>query len=244
MRALVLLLALLIPGLAEAQAPRLRAVLVAGDASLEVWDRGIEKLKAGLVAAEALVPGRVAHFSARGDRSAEGIGRAEIDAVLLAIRSLKPARGEGCLVYLTMHGTAREGLYFQASDRHLTPAMLDAALAEGCGDAPTFVVASGCYTGEFAAGPMAKRNRVVLTAARADLPSFGCGTQFDVTVYDGCMIVALSSAPPNTVTLNARLGGCVEEMERKLKMPDSHPRAWLGPGVFDLVPRFTVPRTG
>jgi len=243
---LIALVLLLAPSVIAAgpAAPRFRAVLVAGDGSLEVWDRGIEKLRAGLVAANALVPGHVAQFSARGDRAAEGIGRAELDAVVLAIESLKPAKGEACLVYLTMHGTLDQGLYFQVSDRHLTPAMLDAALTAGCGDAPTFVVASGCYSGGFAAGPMARRNRVILAAARADLPSFGCHTDFDVTVFDGCMLFVLSSAPANVVTLNARLGSCVEAMEMRHRMPQSHPQAWLGSAVPRLVPRLLVPRQG
>ena len=167
---LALLLGLLFgPSASEAagppQRPKFRAVLVAGDGSLAVWDRGIARLRAGL----------------------------------------------------------------------------DAALEEGCGEAPTFVVASGCYSGGFAAGPMARRNRAVFAAARRDLPSFGCHADFDVTVFDGCMLYALDSAPANTVVLNARLGDCVEAMEQRLRMQASHPQAWLGTGAPRLVPPFRAP---
>jgi len=243
---LALLLGLLLgPAAAEAagppQRPKFRAVLVAGDGSLAVWDRGIERLKAGLLAADALVPGQVAQFSARRDALPEGVARAELPAVLAAIAGLKPAKGEACLVYLTMHGTPHEGLFFEASQEHLTPAALDAALTEGCGEAPTFVVASGCYSGGFASGPMARRNRVIFAAARRDLPSFGCHADFDVTVFDGCLLYALGSAAANAVALNARLGSCVETMEEELRMPSSHPQAWLGTGVPRLVPSFRAP---
>jgi hypothetical protein len=243
---LALLLGLLLcPSAPEAagppQRPKFRAVLVAGDGSLAVWDRGIARLRAGLDAAGALVPGHVAQFSARRDALPESVARAELPAVLAAIADLKPAKGEACLVYLTMHGTAHEGLFFEASQQHLTPAALDAALEEGCGEAPTFVVASGCYSGGFAAGPMARRNRVVFAAARRDLPSFGCHADFEVTVFDGCMLYALDSAPANTVVLNARLGDCVEAMEQRLRMQASHPQAWLGTGAPRLVPPFRAP---
>jgi hypothetical protein len=244
MRALLLLALLLVPGLAEAQAPKLRAVLVAGDASLEVWDRGIEAIAAGLSAGGALVPGQVVRFSARKDRLKAGVRRARIEPVLAAIRALKPAPGEGCLVYLTMHGIHHEGLYFAVSDRALTPAALDAALTAGCGDAPTFVVASGCYSGDFAAPPMARANRVVLTAAEADRPSFGCGAQFEVTVFDGCMAAALERAPETAAMLAARAMECVEAFEQRLQAQPSNPQVHIGDRVPALVPRYRVPAGG
>ena len=217
---------------------RYRAVLVAGDPSLEVWDRAVERLASGLEAGGTLVPSRLTRMSARVDRQMQGAEVATYEAVTGAIRSLRPAPGEGCLVYLTMHGVPREGLVLIRSRRALGPAALDAALAEGCGDAPTFVVASGCYSGGFADGVMARQNRVVLTASRSDLSSFGCGTRFALTVFDACMIASLSQAPRHAQALVEEVRACVDRAERRLGAPASYPQAHIGTAVPGLVPRF------
>ena len=66
----------------------------------------------------------------------------------------------------------------------LDPVRLDRALAQGCGEAPTVVVLSGCYSGIFARPPMTRPNRVILTAARIDRPSFGCSIEDQFTEFD------------------------------------------------------------
>ncbi|MFZ4410341.1 MAG: C13 family peptidase [Paracraurococcus sp.] len=217
---------------------RYRAVLVAGDPSLEVWDRAVERLASGLEAGGTLVPSRLTRMTARVDRQMQGAEVATYEAVIGAIRTLRPAPGEGCLVYLTMHGVPRDGLVLIRSRRALGPDALDAALAEGCGDAPSFVVASGCYSGGFADGVMARQNRVVLTASRSDLSSFGCGTRFELTVFDACMIASLGKAPPLAQALVEEVRGCVDRAERRLGAPASYPQAHIGTAVPGLVPRF------
>ncbi|WP_270935812.1 C13 family peptidase [Falsiroseomonas oryzae] len=213
---------------------RWRAVLVAGDPSLPVWDNAASRLASGLASTGAAVPGQVTRLTARRDQLAAGARPGGKQAALAGIAQLRPGPGEGCLVFLTMHGTRDRGLLFQPGEQHLSPDELDAALAQGCGDAPTVVVASGCYTGSFATGRMARPNRVVMTAARADRSSFGCGVGFELTVFDDCLLRALG--PGGVVpSIWAATTACVRAEEaRRAVSPPSSPVLHEGTAVRGL----------
>jgi len=116
----------------------------------------------------------------------------------------------------------------------MTPNLLDKLLQLGCGEAPTLVVASGCYSGDFAAGRMARDNRVVLTAARPDRASFGCGAGFELTVFDDCLLQGI--APGGAVAaLRERVRDCVRAEEARLRVsPPSEPASHLGAGIRTL----------
>jgi hypothetical protein len=99
------------------------------------------------------------------------------------------------------------------------------------------VIASGCFTGGFAQAPMARPNRVVLTAARADRSSFGCAPQFELTVFDRCVLDSLDAAPPTAAALAKSSAACVAEEERRENMtPPSGPQSAIGAAVSGLVP--------
>src|SRR6516165_5322669 len=107
------------------------------------------------------------------------------------------------------------------------------ALSRGCAAVPTVVVVSACYSGGFAKGKMAKPNRIVLTAARNDRPSFGCQVHRVYNFFDECLLGAL----PKSATWRAVADGsreCVRRMERALGEQPSEPQAYFGAGVADL----------
>jgi hypothetical protein len=210
------------PGPGQAEAPlRWRAVLVAGDPSLPVWDNATRRLEAGLLAGGAAVPGAVTRISAQPKEAGALTGGKAL--ALARIAALRPGPGEGCLVFLTMHGARQAGLVFVPGPEILVPAELDAALEQGCGTAPTLVVASGCYTGGFASGRMARPNRVVLAAASPDRSSFGCGAGFRYTVFDDCLLRALEPGGPVRAAWGRALG-CVQAEEARQGMsPPSAP---------------------
>jgi hypothetical protein len=224
-----MLLACMLAGGAAAQSPtRWRAVIVAGDPSLPVWDNATRQLARALESAGLAVPGQVQRLTARQDQLAQGARPGSLFAALKAIAAMRPAAGEGCLVYLTMHGAPNAGLVFMPAQQVLTPDDLDAALEQGCGEAPTLVVASGCYTGGFARGRMARENRVVMTAARADRSSFGCGADFEMTVFDACLLGALGQGGAVPAVWQ-RTTACVEGEERSRKLsPPSGPQLHVG----------------
>jgi len=217
-------------------APRWHAVLVAGDPSLEVWDRAVERMGARLQASGRLAS--VRSFSARRERVAAGAEPALRAPVLDAIANLRPGPGEACLVFMTMHGTQGRGLALATENSIISPALLDAALSRGCGRAPSFVIVSGCFTGDFARAPMARPNRVVLTAARGDRSSFGCGAEFEYTVFDRCVLDALDAGQPTPAALAKAGNDCVTREETRQRMsPPSEPQTSIGAEVARLVPR-------
>jgi len=80
---------------------------------------------------------------------------------------------------------------------------------------------------------MAKPNRIVLTAARNDRPSFGCQVHRVYNFFDECLLGAL----PKSATWRAVADGsreCVRRMERALGEQPSEPQAYFGAGVADL----------
>ena len=245
MRSALLLALFLVTGCAQpvgiagelAPTPRWHAVLVAGDPTLEVWDRAVERMRDRLRANGRLVTIRT--FSARRERIAAGAEPALLNPVLGAIAGMRPAAGEACLVFLTMHGTPQRGLALATENSYISPANLDQALSRGCGEAPTFVIASGCFSGSFAQAPMNRPNRVVLTAARADRSSFGCSPQFEMTVFDRCVLDALEAAPPTASAVAKASSDCVSTEERRQRMtPPSEPQTAIGAAAAGLVPRF------
>lgn len=214
---------------------RWKAVLVAGDGSLPVFDNAARRLQAYLRDGAGVPASDIQRLSSDSVTIArEGVGAASLDRVLGAIEAMAPAPGQGCLVYVTSHGAPSRGLVVSPTGEVLTPGALDHALTAGCGDAPTVAIVSGCYTGTFVRPPVARPNRVVLSAARADRPSFGCGAGYEYTVFDRCLLDAMERGGEWGRVYDA-VRGCVAEEERRGGFPPSEPRAHVGPGM-DGVP--------
>lgn len=94
------------------------------------------------------------------------------------------------LLYLTMHGTPGHELvlYFPPLvEDVLVPEDLQALLAES-GIRHRVVVLSACYSGGFVPGLRAD-GTMVITAASADQPSFGCGNMSNVTWFGRAWMV-------------------------------------------------------
>jgi hypothetical protein len=145
-----------------------------------------------------------------------------------------PARpGDRCLIFLTSHGERGAGLWLARSNRALSPDELARALSRGCAAVPTIVIVSACYSGGFAAGKMVKSNRVILTAARGDRPSFGCQVRRTYNFYDECLLGVL----PQAATWHAVFDGagrCVRRMEQRLGVLPSEPQGYFGATVAGL----------
>jgi Peptidase C13 family len=204
---------------------RLHAVLVAADGSLPVWDNAVEGMAALLRQGN---PAEVRRYSASRRILASGVAEpATLKRVLDAIGKMRPKQGEGCLVYVTAHGAPQRGLAFVASDNFLTPQALNAALRLGCGEAPTIAILSGCFSGNFARTPMTRPNRIVLTAARADRPSFGCDAGRELTVYDECLLRGLRTST-DWRGAAAATASCVSRQEAALGEQPSEPQQSFG----------------
>ena len=208
-----------------------RAVLVAGDDQEPAFDNAVDAMARKLT--ELGVPrSSVVILKANGENEQEGTA-ANITG---AFDKLAPAAAtDGCFVFITSHGAPARGLVMKHARAFLSPANLDRLLAGPCRGRPTVVIASGCYSGSFAEGVMPAPNRVILTAARDDRPSFGCNASRRFTVFDQCILGSIVAGSRWWIVMeNART--CIEENERALHVDvPSEPQASIGAQVTDLL---------
>ena len=209
-----------------------QVVLAAGDDAEPVFDNATREMSRRLVAA-GVPPSNIHRLSASGAELGAGTEPAAADVLLRRIADLPARPGDRCLIFLTSHGERGAGLWLARSNRALSPEELAQALSRGCAAVPTIVVVSACYSGGFAAGKMAKANRVILTAARGDRPSFGCQAHRTYNFFDECLLGVL----PQSATWHAVFAGanrCVRRMEQALRVQPSEPQAYFGGTVAAL----------
>ena len=213
-------------------AARWQVVLAAGDDAEPVFDNATRALSERLAAAG--VPAANIHrLSASGAEVGAAVEPALANVLLQRIGTLPARPGDRCLIFLTSHGERGAGLWLARANTAVSPDELAQALSRGCAAVPTVVIVSACYSGSFATGKMAKPNRIVLTAARNDRPSFGCQVRRVYNFFDECLLGAL----PRSTTWRAVADGsrqCVRRMERALGEQPSEPQAYFGAGVANL----------
>lgn len=230
------IVAFLVSGGAASSAPKheihWQAVLAAGDNAEPVFDNGVDAI-ARQLAARGVPEADIHRLSASEEPRDAATEPSSAERLLSRIAELPVRTGERCLVFITSHGKADAGVWLARDRDYLQPEALAQALAGGCARLPTVVIVSACYSGVFAAGPMRAPNRIILTAARRDRPSFGCQADRTYTFFDECLIEAL----PKAVTWRAAFAdtaACVDRLERKLGARPSRPQAWFGAAVRNL----------
>ena len=146
---------------------------------------------------------------------------------------------DGCLIYFSSHGAPNGVVVAQSI---LPPGLLGAMLDRPCGTRPTIVIISACFSGVFVpdlAGP----NRMVLTAARRDRTSFGCGETDKYPYFDDCFL-QVSPHAHDFPTLATQVQACVAARELKEGMkPPSEPQVFIGPQLRPLLPLYVFPST-
>ena len=112
----------------------------------------------------------------------------------------------------------------------LSPEQLNELINQWCGERPTVVIVSACYSGVFAPALQAA-NRLVITAARPDRSSFGCSTSAQYPYFDGCILESLGFAD-DFVHLANLARRCVAGRELRERLwPPSEPQAVIGADV-------------
>jgi hypothetical protein len=213
-------------------AARWQVVLAAGDNAEPVFDNATRALSQRLVAA-GVPTGNIHRLSASAGKLGTAVEPALANVLLRRISTLPARPGERCLIFLTSHGSPGAGLWLARSQMAVSPDELAQALSRGCAAVPTVVIVSACYSGGFATGKMARPNRIVLTAARNDRPSFGCQVRRMYNFFDECLLSAL----PKSATWRAVADGsreCVRRMETTLGEQPSEPQAYFGDVVANL----------
>ena len=139
---------------------------------------------------------------------------------------------DGCLLYFSSHGAPQGVLVGSAL---LSPTSLAEIVDSTCGSRPTVVIVSACYSGVFVPalqGP----NRMVMTAARADRTSFGCGQENRYPYFDDCVVHAIPKVH-SFPQLADKVKDCVQDKEIDTGMsPSSDPQISIGSYVADNLP--------
>jgi hypothetical protein len=177
---------------------------------------------------------RLAQLSADPNQHVERAGEQAVFARLAQLARTAPG---GCLLYLTSHGSP-DGVL--VGEGIVSPRAFARRLRSACGARPTAVVISACYSGVFLPaleGP----ERFVLTAARRDRSSFGCGEGDRYPFFDGCVLQTFPDVP-DFAGLAERTRRCVAERERAEGMsPPSEPQLFIGPDFRARTPPFPRP---
>jgi len=160
--------------------------------------------------------------------------KSDARGIYAAMVDLSTKAQGGCLFYMTSHG-APQGA--QLDQGILQPGVLATMLDQSCGKRPTVVVISACYSGVYVR-TLAKPNRMVLTAARPDRTSFGCGQDNKYSYFDDCFLSSMGG-----VRDFAGLGGAVRECVRTREItekvsPPSEPQLWIGGELRPMLPLF------
>jgi hypothetical protein len=145
----------------------------------------------------------------------------------------------GCFLYITSHGSPEFVVF--GPDVRLTPTLLATLVRGWCGDRPTVLVLSACFSGAFIDG-LAGPNRMILTAARRDRASFGCSEDAIYPYFDGCVIERLPTAT-DFVALGNAVRACVKNREEAEGLaPASEPQVFIGANMQLLAPTLRFDR--
>ena len=218
------------------------AIVVAGDwrahsgAPSEVFDNARRDLTRTLIA-KGFSPDHVSQFSVRADRYPnEGVLHTDSLTILHRLRELSRTAPAGCLIYLTSHGSP-DGVV--VGERLWTPSMMADLIEDTCAGRPSVVIISACFSGVFVP-LLADPNRMILTAARPDRSSFGCGEQNRYTYFDGCVLQQIGSAHDFAV-LGRSVQACVAKLEADTHAtPPSEPQLQIGAALAPMLPLYAL----
>jgi hypothetical protein len=215
-----------------------KAALLTGDDSIDAFDNARKTLTSEFLHMGVL-PTNIKELSMNPLERKGGSIPSSATNLAGALQDLSIGDQDACLVHMTSHGSPA-GLYLRNA-RPITPQTLNKILDQACGERPTVVLVSACYSGVFVGPAMQKKNRIILTAARQDRTSFGCSAENQYTYWDSCLIDSLPKTD-NWKSLYGNLQQCVQSKESKGHFTPSFPQAYFGGEVSDLkIPKTVTP---
>ena len=213
------------------------AIVVSADnhshsgAPSEVFDNGRRDVAADLVKL-GFAPGNIIQFSVANDTH-PGTDHADKQTIANELWDLSNRTAGGCFVYFTSHGSP-DGMVL--GDDVLSPRSLSNMVDNACGSRPTVVFTVACFSGVFVdalSGP----NRFVMTAARPDRPSFGCGDNDRHTFFDDCWLESIGGVG-DFGSLATAIRSCVSRKENQIGAYPSEPQLYVGSQLAAAMPRW------
>lgn len=216
------------------------AIVVAGDwhahdgSPSEAFDNARRDIAKDLVQL-GFAPDNVQQFSVRPENYPDTHPLpSDAHSIATSLWDLSNKTNTGCFVYFTSHGST-SGIVM--GDTTYSPNSLSQTLDNTCSTRPTVVIVSACFSGVFVPVLQAP-NRMILTAARPDRTSFGCGSSNYYTFFDQCVLETLPVSP-DFPTLGRGVQACVAAREKKEHMsPPSGPQLWIGAQAQTSLPRW------
>lgn len=205
-------------------------VLVAGDyrAHSGAPSKVFDNARRDLATAFAKIGFRKANMEQFSVDYDQGTQHADMESIASAMQAVAARARGGCLIYFTSHGVPT-GII--VGDAVLSPAQMHDMVKTACGNRPSVIVMSSCYSGQFVPA-LAGDNRMIMTAARADRTSFGCGEMDHYTFFDDCFLRAMPMAS-DFPGLGNLVQQCVAFREQQMKAtPPSEPQVSVGSGVL------------
>jgi hypothetical protein len=159
---------------------------------------------------------------------------ASLHAIASGLWRTSRRASSGCLLYFTSHGSP-DGILLGNSI--VEPRTLGAMIDSVCGKRPTVVVLSACFSGAFVPA-LARPNRIILTAARRDRTSFGCGQSDRYPYFDNCVLSVWPYAN-GFPALGRAAQLCVAAREKREHVgPPSQPQLFVGADTIVRIPRW------
>lgn len=216
------------------------AIVVAGDwhahsgAPSEVFDNARRDISRTLFQI-GFQPANVAQFSMRPERYPDANpGHSDPRTIAMALWDLSNRTNGGCLAYFTSHGSP-DGIAM--NDDIFPPEKMAKVVGNACGARPTVVIVSACFSGVFVPA-LAAPNRLILTAARSDRTSFGCGETDRYTFFDSCVMQSLRPSG-DFMDLARDVQNCVAAREKQEHVDyPSEPQLFVGSAVAKELPRW------
>ncbi|MBC7743119.1 MAG: hypothetical protein H7061_13040 [Bdellovibrionaceae bacterium] len=202
-----------------------KGIFIAGDDSIENFDNGREDVTTQFAKMGQLQSVQLSS-SDKFISEQKHVFPATSQYVLAAFDQMSKKAGDACLIHMTSHGTHGQGIYLSKAGI-LPPKTFEQLLTKACGNLPTVVLISACYSGQFITESIKGPNRIILTAARADRPSFGCSADTRYTYWDECLLEELPVSKKWT-DLYQNVSKCISKKETALGAKPSEPQAFFG----------------
>ena len=167
---------------------------------------------------------------ARGSPDALGL-------TLARAAKLMDVKEDVLVLYSTSHGLPKEGLLYKDKSRgaeeKVGPERL-AALIQPHGFANRLLMIQACYSGQFVPA-LASPGTVVITAASADRPSFGCDPGNDWTLFGDSLVNRALREPAPLIVQLGRATGLIRSTEMRNAMLASNPQLSIGDETSDWI---------
>lgn len=155
-----------------------------------------------------------------------------LESALKGLHEVMQPEQDILLLYITSHGSEDHSLLVD-----MDPLPLDQIGADDLAGILALhpfkwkvVVINACYSGGFVP-PLRGPGTLVLTAARSDRSSFGCGSDSDITYFGKAWLVDALNHTDNFVDAFRQASGEIAGWERRDQLTPSEPQLDVGSGI-------------